>query len=102
MRLALCSKKKLGFGDGTIPILENDLNKEELWWEINTLVNLWILNIIELGLRSFVNYSEGANKLWADLKEIFLVGNGSRKYESKVALENYKKGRDTVNAYYSH
>lgn len=41
-----------------------------------------------------MNYSERADELWADLKEIFLVGNGPKRYEVKAAQANYKQGGD--------
>lgn len=44
MCLPMRSKKKLGFIDELIPKPKNDLEKEEECWEINTLVNSWILN----------------------------------------------------------
>lgn len=100
--LALRPKKKLEFIDGTIPNLQEDAEKEEERWEINTLFNSWILNTIEPSLRSSMNYLERANELWADLKERLLVGNGPRKYELKATLANCKEGRDFENAYYSH
>lgn len=37
---------------------KNDPDKEEEWWEINTLVTSWILNTVELSLRSSINYFE--------------------------------------------
>lgn len=68
MWLTLQSKKKLGFIDGLILKLEDDPNKKEEWWEINILVNSWILNTIEPSLHSSINYLERADELWADLK----------------------------------
>lgn len=48
-----------------------------------------------------MNYFERVDKLWADLKERFLVDNRQRKYELKVALANCKQWRDTIYAYYT-
>lgn len=101
MHLALRSKKKLEFIDGTIPILEADPYKEEEWWEINTLINSCILNTIEPSLWYSVNYSKQEDELWADLKKRFLVGNEPGKYELKEALANCKQEGDLVNIYYS-
>lgn len=67
--LALHLKKKLGFTDGTIPKLENNLDKKEEWWKMNTLVGSWILNTIEPSLHSSINYSERVDESWANLKE---------------------------------
>lgn len=63
IRLALRSKRKLGFIDGRIPKPENDLDKEEDWWEINTLVGSCSLNTIEPSLRSSINYSKRVKEL---------------------------------------
>lgn len=39
IRLALHSNRKLGFIDGLILEPKNDPDKEEEWWEINTLIH---------------------------------------------------------------
>lgn len=91
MCMALQSKQKLGFIDGLIPMPNEDPNKEDEWWEVNTLVGSWILNTIEPTLRTSINYSERVDELWMDLKEHFLHGNGPRKYELKAALANCKQ-----------
>lgn len=101
MRLAMQSKKKLGFIDGLIPIPENDSEKEEAWWEINTLVGQWILNTIKPTIQSSINYYEHTDELWIDLKECFLVDNELRKYKLKAALANCAQGGDSIKVYYS-
>lgn len=99
--MALHSKKKLGFIDGTILIPKNDLDREKECWEINALVNSWMLNAIKPSLQSSLNYSERAHELWTYSKDMFLVGNGPRKLKLKVALANCKRGGNSINAYYS-
>ncbi|KAI5673199.1 hypothetical protein M9H77_13563 [Catharanthus roseus] len=74
---------------------------EEEWWEINNLVNSWILNTIEPSLPSTIYHSERADELWIDLKERFLVGTGPQIYELKAALANCKQGGDSVHMYFS-
>lgn len=55
--LGFAIKEEVGFIDELKQIPENDPGKEE-WWEINTLVNSWILNTIEPSFRSSVYYSK--------------------------------------------
>lgn len=64
-------KEEIGTFDGLIPIPKDDQDKEEELWEINTLVNPWILNTMEPSLRSSMNYTERVDELWAYLKERF-------------------------------
>lgn len=66
IRLALRSKKKLGFLNGLIPKSEDYPDKEEQWWGINTLVGSWILNTVESTLRSSITYSGRVDELRAD------------------------------------
>lgn len=38
MRIALRAKKKLGFVEGLIPKQTTEIDEEEEWWTINTVV----------------------------------------------------------------
>lgn len=84
MWLALHSKKKWGFVNGTILILENDSNKEEEQWKINILIKIHEFSML-------------ADELWTNLKERFLVGNRPQKYELNTAFANCKQWRDLIN-----
>lgn len=56
------------FFDELIPIPKDDPDKEEEWWEVNSLVGSWILNIIEPTLRTSIKYSERVDESWTDIK----------------------------------
>lgn len=73
------AKKKLSFVEGLIPKLKSCTSKEEDWWTINKMMGLWILNTIELSLRTTISYGECCDKIWGDLKEQFMLGNGAKK-----------------------
>lgn len=46
MRLALISKKKLVFVDGTIPVPKADDPMHVVWEQCNTMVLTWLLNML--------------------------------------------------------
>lgn len=63
MRLAIRAKKKLGFVDGLIPKPEDNNDKEEEWWTVNTMVGSRISNTIESSLKSTISYLEQCHEL---------------------------------------
>ena len=58
IRTALRAKKKYGFIDGSVEQpSENSLELED-WWTVNSMLVSWILNMIDLALRSAITYME--------------------------------------------
>lgn len=81
---------------------KNDLDKEEEWWEIDTLVN-WLIDSKHHWAKpsDFVDLIWNGRWVMGRFKGTFFNGNGPRKYELKDTLANCKQGGDTVTIYYS-
>lgn len=72
MLMALTTKNKDGFIDGTITRpLAGSAAEIKQWTRYNTLVKGWILNSISPSIAQSVMYSEDAHELWNELKELF-------------------------------
>ncbi|KAH9717743.1 retrotran gag 3 domain-containing protein [Citrus sinensis] len=91
--------QKFGFVDGSMkePSKEPELDD---WWTVNSMIVSWILNTIEPTLRSTITHTEVAKKLWDDIKERFLVGNGPRVHQLKSKLAECKQRGMTLLSYY--
>ncbi|KAL8113534.1 hypothetical protein AgCh_020747 [Apium graveolens] len=78
MEIALSSKLKLGFVDGTH--LKPEANSPLLlhWTWCNNMVTTWILNSVSIIIRNSVVYMQTALDIWKDLEDIqlaqFLMG----------------------------
>ena len=75
MQIALRAKKKYGFTDGPAKQPDDDSPDLEHWWIVNSIVVSWILNMIELTLRSTITHIEIAKDVWEDIRERFFVAN---------------------------
>ncbi|KAI9200174.1 hypothetical protein LWI28_003711 [Acer negundo] len=77
MTLALNSKNKLGFINGSIsaPSKTVDLESYAAWSRCNDMVHSWIVNTLSPKISdSVINYSF-ANEVWEDLRERFSQSN---------------------------
>ena len=77
MTLALNSKNKLGFVDGSItaPSPEIDPEGYASWSRCNDMVHSWIINTINPEISDSVIYYSTATEVWDDLRERFSQGD---------------------------
>ena len=80
MTLALNSKNKLGFIDGSIkaPTKTADLEGYSKWSRCNDMVHSWILNTLDPEILDSVIYYPTAHEVWEDLPERFSQKNAPR------------------------
>ena len=73
VRTPLRSKNKLGFIDGMIsrPVKEEGKSVAEIntWGTVNSIIQSWIMNVIEPKLHKSVAYVNSAQKLWENIKK---------------------------------
>ncbi|KAJ1419097.1 Retrotransposon gag domain [Sesbania bispinosa] len=100
MKISLRARRKWGFIDGTHKQRDEDPPEMEDWWTVQSMLVSWILNVIELTLRSTVTYVENANELWEDIRDRFSVVNGPRIQQLKAELVYCKQQGMTMVAYY--
>lgn len=71
LRMALSSRKKFGFLDGSIPKPATDSPYLEDWMANNHLLVGWIKQTIEPNIRSSISTREIAKDLWDIIKKRF-------------------------------
>lgn len=96
MKTALCSRKKIGFLDGTIPKPAEGSSDLEDWWTIQALLVSWSKMTIDPPLRSSISHQDVAKDLWDHLKKRFSVTNGSRLQQLKAELACCKQRGLTI------
>ena len=103
MRMALNSKKKLGFVDGSIPRPADNANLAliESWQCTNDIVSSWLLNSISKDLTESIIYYDSGAAMWSDLKSRFLHGNGPRIFQLKREIANFRQGNLSVTQFFS-
>ena len=70
-KMALISKNKMGFLNGSIiaPAATDPLHPA--WERCNTLIMSWLLNLLSQSIAQSVIYLDHASEIWKDLKEHF-------------------------------
>ncbi|CAL1383719.1 unnamed protein product [Linum trigynum] len=101
MRIALKTKKKLGFINGTLPMPEETDPDYEAWDQSNTNVMGWILNSLLDSIAEAVMDNETAQDLWKDLQERYGEADSIRLAHVKGLIANCKQGDNNVTEYYN-
>ncbi|XP_062026475.1 uncharacterized protein LOC133742813 [Rosa rugosa] len=103
MTLALNSKNKLGFVNGTIkaPSEETDPEGYVTWSRCNDMVHSWIINTVDSEIADSVIYYPIAHKVWEDLRERFSQGNAPRIFEIQQEIACFRQEQLSVSAYYT-
>ena len=71
MVIALTSRHKTGFVDGTIAEPNSDLSQFVLWTRCNMTVLSWIINSVSPNIASSIMYTDNARTIWLDLRHRF-------------------------------
>jgi len=103
MTLALNSKNKLGFVDGSIKIPSKEIDQEEYatWSRCNDMVHSWIVNTLNPEILDSVIYYSTAHEVWEDLRERFSQSNAPRIFEIQRDIACLRQEQLSVSAYYT-
>lgn len=100
LRMALSSRKKFGFIDGSIPKPEANSPTLEDWVANNHLLVGWIKQTIETKIRSSISTREVAKELWDIIKKRFSVKSGARLQQLRNSLATCKQNGSSVDDYF--
>ena len=103
MSLALNSKNKLGFVDGSIdpPSQINNPEDYAIWSRCNDMVHSWIINTLNPEISDSVIYYTTAYEVWEDLRERFSQSNAPRIFELQRDIAYFRQEQLSVSAYYT-
>ena len=73
--MALVSKNKMGFLNGSIPTPNHTDPLFLVWERCNTLIISWLLNSVSQSIAQSIIYFDQAVDIWNDLKERFSQGD---------------------------
>ena len=98
--LALSSKNKFGFVDGSIVEPNSSSSLYNSWSRCNTTVLSWLTNSLSLDLKASVMYINNARDLWIDLKDRLSQGNTPRSFELGKEIAYLAQGSLSVSSYF--
>ena len=99
--MALISKNKMGFLNGTILVPESTDPLFSAWERCNTLILSWLLNSLSQSIAQSVIYLDNAVDVWNDLKERFSQSDLLRIAELQEEVYALKQGSQSVTDYFT-
>ncbi|XP_071695004.1 uncharacterized protein [Rutidosis leptorrhynchoides] len=100
MELALKTKNKIGFINGTLKKDEGNEVLEVQWDRCNAVVLSWILGSMTEELYNGQIYSKIASDVWKELKETYDKIDGSVIFKLYQKLNSITQGGSSVSDYY--
>ena len=101
VKIALSTKVKLGFIDGSCPAPTANSPNYNQWIKCDYMVVSWLLNSIVPELADAFLYAKSACELWNELTERFGQSNGPLLYQIQKEIEDLYQGNDSVAVYYT-
>ena len=103
MTLALNSKNKLHFVNGSIKIPSEEIDPEgyAAWSRCNDMVHSWIINTLIPEISDSVIYFSSTNNVWEDLHERFSQSNAPRIFEIQRDIACFKQEQLSISVYYT-
>jgi len=78
-----------------------DTTELQTWEMVNSMICTWILNVIELKLRSSIAYVGAAKLMWSNLRRRYAVASAPKIHQLKASLAYCKQGGMNVVEFYS-
>ena len=101
VKIALKTKTKLGFTDGSCSRPESGSPDHNQWIHCDNMVVSWLLNSMVTDLAEAFLYVNSAVQLWAELTDRFGQSNGPLLYQLEKEISELYQGNDTVAVYYA-
>ena len=98
MFLALSSRNKFGFVDGSIAEPDSSSPLYNSWSRCNATVLSLLTNSLSLDLKASVMYINNARDLWIDLKDRLSQGNTPRLFELGKEIAHLQQGSLSVSS----
>ncbi|XP_074356376.1 uncharacterized protein LOC141696087 [Apium graveolens] len=101
MEIALSSKLKLGFVDGTCvkPVSTSPLFLH--WIRCNNMVTSWLLNSISVEIRNSVVYMKSAMDIWIDLATRFAQSNVPKLFQLRSEISHLTQENLLIAGYFA-
>lgn len=97
--VALSSRRKFGFLDGTITAVVPPTTKED-WVVVHCMLVSWLMNTIDPEVKSMLSNYDNAKRLWDDLHERFCVVNGPQIQRLKSQINKCEQSKTMSVAIY--
>ncbi|XP_074345925.1 uncharacterized protein LOC141684724 isoform X1 [Apium graveolens] len=101
MRIALSSKLKLGFVNGTCVKPACTDNLFTYWTRCNDIVISWLLNTVSPEIRQSVMYLNDAHEIWEDLRIRFAQTNIPKLFNLRREIAYLNQGNMSVSSYFT-
>ncbi|XP_058777098.1 uncharacterized protein LOC131651452 [Vicia villosa] len=101
IKLALRSKNKLGFIDGTLPRPKSSDSKYLAWDRCNNMVMAWLTNSIDKENSESVLWMDSAKEIWDELHERYHQGDIFRISDLQEEIYAHKQGDQTITQYFT-
>ncbi|KAF7810456.1 retrovirus-related Pol polyprotein from transposon TNT 1-94 [Senna tora] len=100
MRIALKSKNKLGFVDGSCKQSEDQNYDDYLRWSLaDTTVVAWMVNAMTEELAEAYMFASSARDLWMELEDQFGKGNKPKVFHIRRQISSIQQGTESLAAY---
>ncbi|XP_019457645.1 PREDICTED: uncharacterized protein LOC109358034 [Lupinus angustifolius] len=100
-KLALESKNKLMFIDGTLPQPKSEDPSYRPWRRRNTMVLSWIQHSIKESIGKSILWMDSAAEVWKDLEERFSQGDMFRMVELQEEFHHLNQGNLSISEFYT-
>ncbi|XP_028768107.1 uncharacterized protein LOC114725722 [Neltuma alba] len=101
MRMALLSKNKIKFADGTIPPPSVNDPMFPAWERCNNLVQGWIIKSLSPTIARSILWFDRASEIWSDLRSRYSQSDIFRIAELQEEIYSLKQGNLSVSEYYT-
>lgn len=101
MKMAMDSKSKLGFIDGSIiAAMPVTPLKKQAWLKCNSMISSWILNLVSSQISTSVIYRDTTFEVQNVLENHFSQANGPRILQLQKQISRIMQGDSTVTNYF--
>ncbi|PNX78530.1 hypothetical protein L195_g034508, partial [Trifolium pratense] len=101
MTMALKSKNKLRFVNGTLPRPDDEDHDSIAWDRCNTMIMSWLTNSVDADIAQSVIWMDTASEIWLDLKDRFYQGDIFRISDIQEEIYTLKQGDSSISAYFT-